>query len=431
MVYTWNSRFEAAGIMKEKVNELCTLIPGLKKEIDWTKGKTLEGKDYAIYKFKSGSYFDNIAARESSRGKRRHGMPRRHKNRVSSFWSFLFIVNIIIFIVKKRRYSMIGYIYTITNKINNKKYVGMTINYERRKYQHLYELKNNKHHSHKLQRAFNKYGEENFIWEKEIFQVENREQLELLEMKFIKDYDSYNNGYNETFGGDGAKNIFDFETMVALYYICNRYEGIFRHLASFYNCDKSVFSSISKNNLFSQCEPDEKIIEQIINKTKLEEKNLKENYKKHNERKLNKEQCLELLSVILNKKGYDKTMCQIFNITSKLTHRLKNKLIYQEYIIEYEKLSKEQQNKLCEQTFKKYNIEKIKAERNRRSTKNPLTQEQVDYILDNKDNQSQRKIARELNISPDRVSGIVHGKYYKDLIEDYYKRKNAVIKLQN
>lgn len=58
--------------MKEKVSELCLLIPALKKEIDWGKGKTMEGKDYAIYKFKSGSYFDNIAARESSRGKRRH-----------------------------------------------------------------------------------------------------------------------------------------------------------------------------------------------------------------------------------------------------------------------------------------------------------------------------------------------------------------------
>jgi len=33
---------------------------------------TLEGKDYAKYVFKNGSYFDNIAARESSRGKRRH-----------------------------------------------------------------------------------------------------------------------------------------------------------------------------------------------------------------------------------------------------------------------------------------------------------------------------------------------------------------------
>ena len=34
---------------------------------------TLEGKDYCKYVFKNGSYFDNIAARESSRGKRRHG----------------------------------------------------------------------------------------------------------------------------------------------------------------------------------------------------------------------------------------------------------------------------------------------------------------------------------------------------------------------
>ena len=58
--------------MKEKVQELCTLIPALRKEIDWTRGKTLEGKDYAKYTFKNKSYFDNIAARESSRGKRRH-----------------------------------------------------------------------------------------------------------------------------------------------------------------------------------------------------------------------------------------------------------------------------------------------------------------------------------------------------------------------
>ena len=33
----------------------------------------MEGKDYCIYRFKNGSYFDNVVARESSRGKRRHG----------------------------------------------------------------------------------------------------------------------------------------------------------------------------------------------------------------------------------------------------------------------------------------------------------------------------------------------------------------------
>jgi hypothetical protein len=49
------------------------LVPAFKKEIDWGRGKTMEGKDYCIYRFKNGSYMDNIAARESSRGKRRHG----------------------------------------------------------------------------------------------------------------------------------------------------------------------------------------------------------------------------------------------------------------------------------------------------------------------------------------------------------------------
>jgi hypothetical protein len=70
---TSGGKEQAAGIIKEKVQEICTLIPAFKREIDWTRGKTLEGKDYCKYVFKNGSYFDNIAARESSRGKRRHG----------------------------------------------------------------------------------------------------------------------------------------------------------------------------------------------------------------------------------------------------------------------------------------------------------------------------------------------------------------------
>lgn len=69
---TSGGKEQAAGIMKEKVQEICNLIPAFKQEIDWTRGKTLEGKDYAKYVFQNESYFDNIAARESSRGKRRH-----------------------------------------------------------------------------------------------------------------------------------------------------------------------------------------------------------------------------------------------------------------------------------------------------------------------------------------------------------------------
>ena len=70
---TSGGKEQAAGIVKEKVQEICTLIPAFQKEIDWRRGQTLEGKDYVKYVFKNGSYFANIAARESSRGKRRHG----------------------------------------------------------------------------------------------------------------------------------------------------------------------------------------------------------------------------------------------------------------------------------------------------------------------------------------------------------------------
>lgn len=70
---TSGGKEQAAAIVKEKVQEICTLIPAFKDEIDWNRGVTLEGKDYCKYVFKNGSYFDNIAARESSRGKRRHG----------------------------------------------------------------------------------------------------------------------------------------------------------------------------------------------------------------------------------------------------------------------------------------------------------------------------------------------------------------------
>lgn len=70
---TSGGKEQASGIMKEKVQEICTLVPAFRNEIDWGRGKTLEGKDYCKYVFRNGSYMDNIAARESSRGKRRHG----------------------------------------------------------------------------------------------------------------------------------------------------------------------------------------------------------------------------------------------------------------------------------------------------------------------------------------------------------------------
>ena len=68
---TSGGKEQAAAIIKEKVSEICTLVPAFECELD--RRRTRESKDYCIYVFKNGSYFDNIAARETSRGKRRHG----------------------------------------------------------------------------------------------------------------------------------------------------------------------------------------------------------------------------------------------------------------------------------------------------------------------------------------------------------------------
>ena len=70
---TTGGKEQAAGIAKEKVEELCKLIPGIKNEIDWSRGASKSSKDNVEYIFKNKSKLDIMAARQSSRGKRATG----------------------------------------------------------------------------------------------------------------------------------------------------------------------------------------------------------------------------------------------------------------------------------------------------------------------------------------------------------------------
>ena len=89
------------------------------------------------------------------------------------------------------------WIYKITNIQNNKVYIGQTIRpVEQRFNRHINDAINNKLDTH-FARAIRKYGKEKFTIEI-IDKAENQEQLNLKEQYWIRQYNSIENGYNET-----------------------------------------------------------------------------------------------------------------------------------------------------------------------------------------------------------------------------------------
>ena len=70
---TTGGKEQAASITVAKIEEICRLLPGLNNEINWSRGASKKSKNDAEYIFKNGSKIDILAAKESSRGQRRHG----------------------------------------------------------------------------------------------------------------------------------------------------------------------------------------------------------------------------------------------------------------------------------------------------------------------------------------------------------------------
>ena len=106
---------------------------------------------------------------------------------------------------------MRGFIYKITNTINSKSYIGQTIqNVKERFYQHCATKCSQAILNMVIHKAINKYGKSNFTIEV-IEEVEST-NLNDRERYWIKYYDSYNNGYNSTKGGqDGCKPFKDLD----------------------------------------------------------------------------------------------------------------------------------------------------------------------------------------------------------------------------
>lgn len=135
---------------------------------------------------------------------------------------------------------MKGIIYKITNKVNGKSYIGQTrYTIEFRWKQHQHKKDNTYFHN-----AIHKYGIDNFYIE--ILEECDVEKLNSREIYYIAKYNTFNNGYNLTIGGDGNRRLLlddSYNEIMELYlsgFSSNK-------IANLYNVDKASIIKILKS----------------------------------------------------------------------------------------------------------------------------------------------------------------------------------------
>ena len=141
---------------------------------------------------------------------------------------------------------MRGFIYKITNKINGKSYIGQTIqNVKERFYQHCATKCSKAVSNMAIHRAIKKYGKSNFTVE--VIEEIDSANLNDRERYWIKYYNSYNNGYNSTKGGQDGIKLFknlDTESVVREY----KSGKSLREIGRLFNVDKQTIKDLLVRN---------------------------------------------------------------------------------------------------------------------------------------------------------------------------------------
>lgn len=129
---------------------------------------------------------------------------------------------------------MTGFIYKISNDINEHVYIGQTVlPIEDRFREHVKESQKYRATNRPLYSAMKKYGIEHFyinlIEECDYSILSEREQY------WIDCYNSYNDGYNATRGGDGSA-LYDYDSIIEKY----KNGMTIREISEYFGCDRDV-----------------------------------------------------------------------------------------------------------------------------------------------------------------------------------------------
>lgn len=128
------------------------------------------------------------------------------------------------------------FIYVITNIINNKKYIGLTTKTIKERFSQHCRISDSECGFY-IHSAMRKYGKENFKIE-QIDEANTIEQLKNKEIYYIDLYNTFDNGYNLTKGGDFSSN----ENMV----IVKDSEGNVRRITSDeFSNSKDIYKSVN------------------------------------------------------------------------------------------------------------------------------------------------------------------------------------------
>lgn len=133
-----------------------------------------------------------------------------------------------------------AYIYLISNDINNKLYVGKTVSTIDTRYNKHISEAFTQYSEYAIHRAMRKYGINHF----KVTEIEqcSLEEVSDREKYWIKYYDSYNNGYNETQGGEGNLK-YDYDIIYSLFLSGMTQKEIAQKLG----CEKHTITRALKN----------------------------------------------------------------------------------------------------------------------------------------------------------------------------------------
>lgn len=256
------------------------------------------------------------------------------------------------------------YIYFIINKVTNQRYVGQTTNFSRRKSEHLLKLKENRHPNPKLQAAYNKYGEDNFVIQKFTFEDITKEELNQLEIEYIEKFDSYKNGYNLTIGGTGGdtRSKLTFEQFCFAYFGNKEYEGMTSRTGKYLGVDSSCISAIIREKSYDGFRQKALTLSNLEQEEYIrqfeKELNIQEQKPWTKQKTLDEDTTLKIMCVTSTYgRGIEKAILEYFSLSKGFIFHLMTGNGRTAVKNRYAALSKEERQEMGKKYFKEWNLQ--------------------------------------------------------------------------